>query len=246
MLHLAASKTESVWLEKLLKLSNIDIESKDLEGYTPLHVAVLNKTISNVEILLQNGAAADSVGKEGNTPLHLAVIHSFAECLEIWKIYPLCVERKNLAGKTCLHLAAERGHENILKCLLDMGADVEAKDNEGNTPIKLAANDNCRKILADFGAQTGNINKLEGYPNFYNVKIASPHARTRHIPQTNDIQQDTKSTGHNAEGVPLLEGQATIKDQRSTSHGKASLLSDTQSQYSKRSKNPFCCCFCKQ
>jgi ankyrin repeat protein len=160
LLHLAASKSDSVWLETLLKLSNIDIESKDLEGCTPLHVAVSNKKIANVEILLKNGSAADSEDINGNTPLHLAVIHSFAECLEIWKNHNLCLESKNLEGKTCLHLAAQLGNDTMLNTLITMGANMDAEDSKGRTPIKLAelnSKYDCIQILADSGAQIGSL-----------------------------------------------------------------------------------------
>lgn len=53
----------------LLQSTEIDINQKDKNGYTPLHFAVQSNTYDVVKVLLDKGANVDIQDKFGNTPL---------------------------------------------------------------------------------------------------------------------------------------------------------------------------------
>lgn len=57
----------------LIEKTDIDLNQKDKNGYTPLHFAVQNNTYQTVKALLKKGATVDTLDKFGNTPLFKCV-----------------------------------------------------------------------------------------------------------------------------------------------------------------------------
>lgn len=55
----------------LLSNTKIDIEAEVQNQYRPLHIAVMNRRIDNVRLLLLHGARLDGQNDVGNTPLHI-------------------------------------------------------------------------------------------------------------------------------------------------------------------------------
>lgn len=49
-----------------------DIDVKDENGRTPLHLACMNKHFEIAKILIENGADVNVIDNEGKTPLHYA------------------------------------------------------------------------------------------------------------------------------------------------------------------------------
>ena len=53
--------------------AEVNIDSKDLNGDTPLHVLVWRNDNDGVDILIKSGADVNGVGDMGETPLHIAI-----------------------------------------------------------------------------------------------------------------------------------------------------------------------------
>lgn len=70
--HLSSNLFNKELLDRLLQ-HNVEINSHDFDGATPLHFAVMNNNLEAVEYLLENGANANVKNKDGITPLHIAV-----------------------------------------------------------------------------------------------------------------------------------------------------------------------------
>lgn len=66
---------------------------------TPLHFAVINRQIKNVELLIKFSADVDAVDKEGRTPLHIAVIRL---CTQFQQISLLRSQTKDEAEEVSL------------------------------------------------------------------------------------------------------------------------------------------------
>ena len=64
-------------LKILEQLPRVDINSKNLMGYTPLHFASMNGKALTCGWLLQNGADANAVNKQEDTALDLAIEHKY-------------------------------------------------------------------------------------------------------------------------------------------------------------------------
>ena len=57
----------------LIQSTEIDLDQKDKNGYTPLHFAVQSNAYDVVKVLLDKGANVDIQDKFGNTPLFKSV-----------------------------------------------------------------------------------------------------------------------------------------------------------------------------
>ena len=93
---------------KRLIVSGIDINSKDNEGDTPLHLAAAMVQLDLIELLITSGAKID--------------IH------DGWDIL----------GRTPLHRAVTKEHFGVIKALIQAGADINAKRWDGYTALDLA------------------------------------------------------------------------------------------------------------
>ncbi|KAL7919452.1 ankyrin repeat-containing domain protein [Trichoderma austrokoningii] len=80
-LHLAArlNQPAEIILDSLLR-AGARIDQADEDGYTPLHTAVAEKQVANMEFLIRRGANVDAVCKHGKTPKMLADEAPYSPC----------------------------------------------------------------------------------------------------------------------------------------------------------------------
>ncbi|KAI9862355.1 MAG: hypothetical protein M1813_004831 [Trichoglossum hirsutum] len=126
-----------------LKTGQVEVDSKDKDGWTPLWRAAGGGHEAVVKLLLETGQVeVDSKDNYGQTPLsraagggHEAVVKLL---LETGKVE---VDSKDKDyGRTPLSWAAGGGHEAVVKLLLETGkVEVDSKDNNGQTPLSRAA-----------------------------------------------------------------------------------------------------------
>ncbi|WKY04660.1 hypothetical protein Q1695_005572 [Nippostrongylus brasiliensis] len=149
-LHIAASLAESPKpIEYLINCQGIDLNTKNADGMTPLHLASEWSKVSRVDALIRAGAEVDARSKDNATPLHCAAIGG----------HQLVVKHLLKAGAdsnarmrgdfTPLHLAAYNASRPVVQTLVEMGADLEAQDHVLRTPLFLAA-----ESISDNGAFT--------------------------------------------------------------------------------------------
>jgi ankyrin repeat protein len=124
-LHFAA-KNDHKDVAQLLLTNRADVNAKDREAQTPLHVAVMSsKPKDLMKLLLAAGADVNAKNERGQTPLHLAVNHWWQDV-------------------------------TIAELLLDKGADVNIRDNHGQTALRLAMRDgekDVAELLRQHGGQ---------------------------------------------------------------------------------------------
>jgi ankyrin repeat protein len=111
---------------KVLPEFNADVDTRDVEGRTPLHFAshgyylggrITAPSLSNVaRLLLEHGADVNAQDNEGVTPLHVAALY---------------------------------GRIEVVRTLLEHGANVRAKENHGKTAFHIASDDDIRKLLSE-------------------------------------------------------------------------------------------------
>ena len=116
------------------------------QGYSPLHLAVLQNQPAFVRRLVVAGAKLNLRDNEGNSPLHLSARRGYVECAEAL-LRPLAVhetksaaqkveeesiiDQRNYQGEHCVHLAAMGGHIAFLQFLSWNGADLNALEGRG-------------------------------------------------------------------------------------------------------------------
>ncbi|KAJ3692221.1 hypothetical protein LUZ60_012571 [Juncus effusus] len=124
-IHVAAGYNRSEIVKFLLEWKGsemIQLETINMYGETPLHMATKNSSFESAKLLVEHGASLDAKANNGMSPLHLAV----------WD-------------------AIIAGDCRTVEMLLEHNADCTAKDNEGKEPLdhvpSVPAHETLRKLL---------------------------------------------------------------------------------------------------
>lgn len=162
-LHYAGMSTQ------LLIDRKADLEVKDCEGWTALHLAVQSNWIEKVRMLLAAGVDMNTTDAEGSTPLHDVVHEQDFEMAELLIKAGANIEIKNAKGQTpLLETVSQKDHkEKMVSFLLEHKANAGAVDRDGNTPLHLAMLHGARTsahLLAHAGARIGVLNKAGKTP----------------------------------------------------------------------------------
>jgi ankyrin repeat protein len=98
----------------------------------PLHLAVHNRHLEEVAILLKAKANIEARDKRGNTPLHYAVEMGQTELVKLLLVKNRAdIAARNYNELTALHLATWKGHQAVVLLLLENGADFDTRDKIG-------------------------------------------------------------------------------------------------------------------
>ena len=144
-LHLAVASGLADVVDALVRLSPSPdhLSLQNNQGYSPLHIAVLQNQPAFVRRLVMAGARMDLPDDEGNNPLHLSARRGHLECAEALLVScptpdQLFNQRNNL-GQHCVHLATMGGHVQFLQFLSWRGADMNALEGRsGRSSLHLA------------------------------------------------------------------------------------------------------------
>ena len=123
-LHEAARKGDKLGVRRALAISNIDINTRDDNGQTALHICVDAGHCDLVEFLCQKQADPNIEDLIGSTPLHLA-----AECADIDMVKSLLKSGatdtfKDDSGLLAINYA-EKHRKHLLAWILRYGVDLE-------------------------------------------------------------------------------------------------------------------------
>lgn len=138
---------------ELLVRSGAPLNTKDLEGSTPVIAAINTENFELLEYLARAGAKVDELDKDGFTPLSKAIQNQHIKAIE-----PLIKAGANVNGvrfqKPPIHLAVQLSTPEVAAELLRFKPNVNAIHN-GVTPLFLVAQPKIVKKLVQSGA---NIN----------------------------------------------------------------------------------------
>jgi ankyrin repeat protein len=145
LLHSAASYNNLEIAKLLLKHYLVNVNAKNNDGDTPLHLAVIEKHSEMVRLLAKKkrGTGLEIKNEEGYTALHLAAQEAPLAVVE--SLLSACNRDVNVDvkdngnGYTALHWAVNRNRPEIVKLLLGQGAiEIDAQDKNGSTPLHVA------------------------------------------------------------------------------------------------------------
>lgn len=100
------------------------MEAADEDGFTPLHLAVIQGNLSLVNLLLANKADVNALDNEGHSVVHWAT----------GKDYPSL-----LIHISYTNLISVCGEVEALRAVLQAGANVSIPDLNGGSPLHYAA-----------------------------------------------------------------------------------------------------------
>jgi ankyrin repeat protein len=112
-------------LVKTLLEHGADVQHRDHDGKSALHVACLRNHHEVVEVLLGAGAEVDAKDKHGTTPVMLAAAHAKSHVLMMLLREGADANAADSSGVTPLIAAIKNGRDINMKMLVDAGARVD-------------------------------------------------------------------------------------------------------------------------
>jgi ankyrin repeat protein len=142
-LHIATARTDSTAVADYLLTTEAAqlVNAVNLNGRSPLHLAVLHKHEDLVNKMLDAGAHINLPDTQGFTPLHEAAEANNLHMAQLLISRGADVAKSQLSHRTTpLILAIKAGAKDIVDLLLQNAADPSAADADGHTPLMAAAN----------------------------------------------------------------------------------------------------------
>ena len=124
-----------------------NIEVKDEDKRSLLHIATRNDNINLIIYLLNQGADIETKDNHFSTPLIEASKNGFINIVKLYIERGANIDACDYCHQTSLIWAAKSGFEEITKLLLKHGANKNAKDNYGRTAHDLAYDKHMQEIL---------------------------------------------------------------------------------------------------
>jgi ankyrin repeat protein len=146
LLHLAAESGDAKIVRHLLETYHLDINNKDDEGNTPLHLAATRKT-GSVDVIkaliVADGIDINAKGLYGRTALHWAIALRNHELFNfLLGLDGIDVNAKDSRDETLLHEAATSGFgeskDLVIALLGTRGIDKDARNKTGWTAADVA------------------------------------------------------------------------------------------------------------
>ena len=155
-------------IEYFVKNKLIDVDERDDNDRTPLHLACLNNFVHSALQLVANGADVRAKDKDLAEPIHLACLSgSSALLLSIMDCPGVEISPTDKDMRTPLHYASKSDHKGLVEELLNKGADINAMDNTNSTPLHDACyegHEALSRFLANRGADTHVENEFGDTP----------------------------------------------------------------------------------
>ena len=161
-----AARTGNIEAIKQHLVAGADVDFRNQQGFTPLHVAAQKGHNKVAELLIAKGANVNTSGRLiGTTPLDSAALLGHKEMVELLIDSGADINPQIITGETPLQRAEQRGHsaiaeilrkhggragkmtlllailkgqKDVAKSLITGGADVNAKGLLGRTPLDWA------------------------------------------------------------------------------------------------------------
>uniref|UniRef100_A0AAQ5Z1J2 VPS9 domain-containing protein n=1 Tax=Amphiprion ocellaris TaxID=80972 RepID=A0AAQ5Z1J2_AMPOC len=145
----------------------LGVNSCNVDGFTPLHVAALHGHAALAALLIRHGASVNARTNQSATPLHLASQNSHIQVVRFLLECNAKLNKKDQYGNTPLIHACLRGNLETATTLLQSNAQVNIANLQGNTALHEAVRGGHQplvELLLRGGASSGLRNKRQRTP----------------------------------------------------------------------------------
>lgn len=136
---------EAIFTKDIAKIKSLinegaNVNSQDIDKYTPLHVAAEKNDVDFINFLVSKGANVNvaSTGA-GWTPFESAIMKNSVDAMKALVKHGVRIQPVGKRFNRFLHLAVLSNAPAALKFLLESGLPVDVKDGSGSTPLHKAA-----------------------------------------------------------------------------------------------------------
>ena len=152
-----ATEAGNIEVVELHLAAGTDVDTKNENGFTPLHIAASKGYKEVAELLVTNDADVNTKDN-GSTPLHMAAQFGHKAIVELLINKVADVNAKGELGETPLHSAAADGEKEIVELLIVAGADVNVRDKEGYNSLHRATYERHKNIVELLIAKGTDVN----------------------------------------------------------------------------------------
>nr|XP_025867954.1 LOW QUALITY PROTEIN: ankyrin repeat domain-containing protein 7 [Vulpes vulpes] len=146
-LHKAASVGHLEKVKEHLQLKKHDVNVRDREYRTPLHLACANGYSNIVSLLIEQQCKINVCDSENRSPLTKAVQCTKEDCATILLGHGADPNLADLDGNTVLHYTICGQSVSLVEKFLEHKANLEDQNNDGYTPLLLAIMENNAKMV---------------------------------------------------------------------------------------------------
>ena len=125
----------------------VDLNRQNLDGDTPLHIAVKSCSKNYVKHLMSLGADQNIQNSSGNTALHIATDFESKHLFSLLRNDSINLDLQNAEKKTALDLAICNGKMFATSLLLSFGANMEIRGEYGYSAIHWAVHKSSVEAL---------------------------------------------------------------------------------------------------
>nr|XP_033941738.1 LOW QUALITY PROTEIN: ankyrin repeat domain-containing protein 27 [Pseudochaenichthys georgianus] len=146
----------------VLQAGSLGVNSCNVDGFSPLHVAALHGHALLLALLIRHGANVNARNNHSATPLHLAVQNSHVQVMRFLLECNAKLNKKDHYGNTPLIQACLCGNLETASTLLQSDALVNVVNQQGNTALHEAVRGGQQalvELLLRGGAAPGLRNK---------------------------------------------------------------------------------------
>ncbi|XP_046571007.1 ankyrin repeat domain-containing protein 50-like [Haliotis rubra] len=139
ILHVACEGGNVQIVKYLMKHNIVDIESRDMNGWTPVMQAAIDGHKDVFDVLVKAGADLSQVSNNKETTLHLACVGGNIEIIMYFMKYGIVdIDSRDINGWTPVMNASSAGHKDVFDVLVEAGADLSQVSNEKETILHIA------------------------------------------------------------------------------------------------------------
>jgi ankyrin repeat protein len=147
-LHHAAETGSLRAMELLLQRLSKNTNDRDVDGYTPLHLAAMNKRNDMIELLIDKRASLSITDKKERTPLFYAVENFDCSTVQALISKGADVNTRDSTLQSPLFVAAEGLNASAVALLMCHSADAEVRDKYGYRALDVAASSFLRTVVS--------------------------------------------------------------------------------------------------
>ncbi|KAK0652512.1 ankyrin repeat-containing domain protein [Cercophora newfieldiana] len=160
--HLAILNITHVSLAELLPSHLDKINTPNIDGFTPLHVAAIRGDADSAKVLIRYGAELEALSTFRNTPLYYACAYGHYQVASLLLQAGANVHARDLVDRQPIHAAAAHDSSlpgastDLVSLLLQYDADVNSEVPDVGNPLQYAVfsgSTDTAKALLDWGAE---------------------------------------------------------------------------------------------
>lgn len=153
-LHYATDSGMPSLIEHVLN-AGVELDTRNSNGYTSLHIAIRNRDLRIVKLLLDHGADINVFSEKVGPPLTLAAELGYEEI--VTALLRHGVDINDVRHGTALIAAAKEGHSTVTRLLISEGADVNKFDPCTGTALIAAADQGHTEMAMELLAEGADV-----------------------------------------------------------------------------------------